>query len=56
MTKSENKRTKHEMTITIPGHEVMLQFAEKADPEIALRVKQALLGTYPATNKYRGCS
>ena len=56
MTKSENSLERSEMSITIQGHEVMLQFAEKANPEIALQVKQALLGTYLMTSKSGSCS
>ncbi len=34
------------LEIEIQGHKVTLCFAEKADPELAVRVKQALIGTY----------
>jgi hypothetical protein len=37
--------------IEIQGHKVTLCFAEKADPEIAVRIKQALIGTYLQTEK-----
>ena len=39
------------MEIEIQGHKVTLCFAEKADPEIAVRIKQALIGTYLQTEK-----
>jgi hypothetical protein len=39
------------MEIEVQGHKVTLCFAEKADPEIAVRIKQALIGTYLQTKK-----
>ncbi len=39
------------MEIEIQGHKVTLCFAEKADPELAVRVKQALIGTYLQSEK-----
>ena len=39
------------MEIEVQGHKVTLCFAEKADPEIAVRIKQALIGTYLQTAK-----
>jgi len=50
MSRNEESR-EQKMIITIQGHEVMLQFAEKANPQIAVQVKQALLGTYLMTGK-----
>ena len=35
-----------EMYITVQGYKVTLCFAEKANPEVAAFVKQALLGAY----------
>lgn len=49
MPKNEEKRECKNMTITIRGHEVILNFAEKANPQVATQVKQALLGTYLLT-------
>ncbi len=49
MSKNEEKRECKKMTITIRGHEVILNFAEKANPQVATQVKQALLGTYLLT-------
>ena len=51
MPQNEEKRECKNMTITIPGHEVILHFAEKANPQVATQVKQALLGTYLLTAK-----
>ena len=51
MPKNEEKRESKNMTITIRGHEVILHFAEKANPQVATQVKQALLGTYLLTAK-----
>ena len=51
MPKNEEKRECKNMTITIRGHEVILHFAEKANPQVATQVKQALLGTYLLTAK-----
>lgn len=51
MPKNEEKRECKNMTITIRGHEVILNFAEKANPQVATQVKQALLGTYLLTAK-----
>ena len=39
------------MEIEVQGHKVTLYFAEKADPEIAVRIKQVLIGTYLQTKK-----
>jgi len=51
MFKREESCGQNEMIITIQGHEVMLQFAEEANPQIAFQVKQVLLGTYLMTGK-----
>ncbi len=51
MFKREENGGQKEMVITIQGHEVMLQFAEEANPQIAVQVKRALLGTYLITGK-----
>jgi len=51
--KQENKTTATTPTIEIEvqGHKVTLCFAEKADPEIAIRIKQVLIGTYLQSEK-----
>lgn len=46
MSKSEKNRSNAKMTTVIQGHEVILLFTEMPNPQIALQVKQALLGTY----------
>ncbi len=51
MSNTEKNCEQKKMIITIQGHEVMLQFAEEANPQIAVQVKQALLGTYLMTGK-----
>lgn len=49
MPKNEEKQERKKMTVTIQGHEVIMHFAEKANPQVAIQVKQALLGTYLLT-------
>ena len=39
-----------EMHITVQGYKVTLCFADKANPEVAAFVKQALLGAYSMSN------
>lgn len=50
MSKKENQEQKR-MTVTVRGREVVLRFAKEANPQVALQVKQALLGTYLMTAK-----
>lgn len=40
-----------EMHITVQGYKVTLCFAEKENPEVAVLVKRALLGTYAMPQK-----
>lgn len=40
-----------EMHITVQGYKVTLCFADKANPEVAAFVKQALLGVYSMSTK-----
>ena len=40
-----------EMHITVQGYKVTLCFADKANPEVAAFVKQALLGAYSMSSK-----
>lgn len=40
-----------EMHITVQGYKVTLCFADKANPEVAVFVKQALLGAYSMSTK-----
>jgi len=49
--KSKTASNASTMEIEIQGHKVTLCFAEKADPELAVRVKQALIGTYLQSEK-----
>lgn len=52
MSKAEGPRRTTQMTVTVRGHEVAMQFTEKLNPQVALQVKQALLGNYmTASNK-----
>ena len=51
MTKREESHENKKMIIMILGHEVTLQFAEEANPQLAFQVKEALLGTYLSTDK-----
>jgi len=48
MSKSEKKRHSTRMMVTVLGREVAMQFTEKPNPQVALQVKQALLGNYLA--------
>lgn len=50
MPKSEKSDHSIKMTVTVLGREVAMQFAEKLNPQVALQVKQALLGNYLAAN------
>ena len=50
MFKSERPKQDARMIITVQGREVAMQFAEKPNPQVALQVKQALMGNYLATN------
>ena len=43
-----------EMHITVQGYKVTLCFADKANPEVAAFVKQALLGAYSMSSKENG--
>ncbi len=51
MSNTDKNCEQKKMIITIQGHEVILQFAEEANPQIAIQVKQAFLGTYLMTGK-----
>ena len=39
------------MAITVQGHEVALIFSNQPNTQIALKIKQALLGTYLTAGK-----
>ena len=51
MTGTINNGGKVTMTIFVDGRQVALHFAQKPDIQVALKVKQALLGTYLAAGK-----
>ena len=51
MTEANRGREKTNMTISVEGHPVALHFAKEPDVQLALKVKQALLGTYVAAGK-----
>lgn len=46
-----SRSVKPNITITIQGHEVALFFSHEPNNQVALQVKQALLGTYLAAGK-----
>lgn len=50
MSKSERLSHDTRMIITVQGHEVTMQFTEKPNPQVALQVKQALMGNYLAAS------
>ena len=50
MSKSERHIHDTKMIITVQGREVAMQFTEKPNPQVALQVKQTLMGNYLATN------
>lgn len=50
MSKSERHIHDTKMIITVQGREVAMQFTEKPNPQVALQVKQALMGNYLATS------
>ena len=39
------------MAITVQGHKVALFFADQPNTQVALKIKQALLGTYLTAGK-----
>ncbi len=50
MSKSERPNHDTRMTVTVRGREVAMQFTEKPNPQVALQVKQALMGNYLAAS------
>ena len=50
MSKSERHIHDTKMIITVQGREVAMQFTEKPSPQVALQVKQTLMGNYLATS------
>ena len=51
MSKNTQKESSEKMTITVLGHEVTLYFAVEPNSQVALQVKQVLLGSYLPTKK-----
>ena len=51
MTGAINNSEKNSMMISVEGYQVALHFAQEPDAQVALKVKQALLGTYLAAGK-----
>ena len=51
MTGTISSNEKNSMMISVEGHQVTLHFAREPDVEIALKVKQALLGMYLTAGK-----
>lgn len=51
MEKTANGSKKSGMTMIVEGRQVALYFSDEPNTEIALKIKQALLGTYLATGK-----
>ena len=49
VVKSIKSNEKTSMTMIVDGHEVSLHFAKEPDIQLALKIKQALLGTFLAT-------
>ena len=50
MSKSERHIHDTKMIITVQGRDVAMQFTEKPNPQVALQVKQTLMGNYLATS------
>lgn len=46
MAEKASKGGKPSIMVTIQGHEVALYFSDEPNTQLALKVKQALLGTY----------
>lgn len=51
MAKEVNDNGRPGMTVTIQGREVALYFSSEPDTQVALQIKQALLGWYLAVGK-----
>ena len=49
--RSPEKSTHNSMAITVEGHQVALYFAREPDIQVALKIKQALLGTFLTAGK-----
>ena len=51
MEKAVSGNKKSSMTTIVEGHQVALYFSDETNAQIALKVKEALLGTYLAARK-----
>ena len=51
MTGTVNNGKINSMMISVEGHQVTLHFAREPDVQVALKVKQALLGMYLTAGK-----
>lgn len=51
MEKIASSSKKSSMIMIVEGHQVALYFSDEPNAQIALKVKQALLGTYLAAEK-----
>ena len=49
--KTAAKDALNSMAITVQGHDVALYFADHPNTQVALKIKQALLGTYLTAGK-----
>ena len=51
MEKTADSNKKSSIIMIVEGHQVALYFSDEPNTQIALKVKQALLGTYLAAGK-----
>lgn len=51
MSKAKNGSNKPNMTMIVEGNEVALFFSDQPNTQVALKIKQALLGTYLTAGK-----
>ena len=49
--RTEKNDAHNSMAITVQGHKVALFFADQPNIQVALKIKQALLGTYLTVGK-----
>ena len=49
--RSAEENAHNSMAITVEGHQVALYFAREPDIQVALKIKQALLGTFLTAGK-----
>lgn len=51
MEKAVSGSKKSSITMIVEGHQVALYFSDEPNAQVALKVRQALLGTYLAAGK-----